>query len=132
MSAIRTNSVRRSGHDHFEPDVSDDPQVQKRLRAHLEQIDYTAFAANREFLAHVIGPVDTDKVQRLAVAAAHARAAWVKEAFAMSEGATPPTPAQIQRLAAARMAFEELGEAYEGVRRMIERGYLSFQSLTPR
>ena len=72
MSLIRTNSVRRTS-DHFEPEMSDDPHVQKRVRAQLEQMDYTAFAANREAVSHDVGPLDPARIQRLAVAAAHAR-----------------------------------------------------------
>ena len=39
---------RRPQHEHFEPDTGNDPQAQRRLRGHLEQIDYTAYASNRE------------------------------------------------------------------------------------
>ncbi len=132
MSTIRTNSVRRRNYDHFEPEMSDDPQVQKRMRAQLEQIDYTAFAANREAVGHDIGALDTDKVQRLAVAAAHARAAWVRKAMSLSDNAVLPTAAQIDELLIARMTFEELTAAYDGMRRLVERGYVTFTTLSPR
>lgn len=131
MSAIRTNSVRRTGYDHFEPDASDDPQTQKRLRAHLEQLDYTAFAANREIVGQALGAVDTAHIQRLALAAANARAAWIRQAMTISE-ASHATPDQIERLYQARLAFEELAEAYEGLRRTIERGYLQLTAPPPR
>ena len=36
-------------------------------------------------------------------------------------------PDQIARLATARIAYEELAEAYEGLRRMVERGYLTLR-----
>ena len=132
MSSMRTNSTRRVALDHFEPDDSDDPQAQRKLRAVLEQIDYTAFACNREILASTIGQIDTHKVQRLAVSAAVARAAWVKECLAMSEIGHQLAPHQIEKLSQLRQGFEELSEAYEAMRRMIERGYLSYKSLTPR
>ena len=38
------------------------------------------------------------------------------------------SPAQVNDLAAQRRAFEELTEAYEAMRRMVERGYLGIQS----
>jgi hypothetical protein len=131
MSTIRTSSIRRS-HEHFEPEVSDDPQVQKRLRAHLEQIDFMAFAANREALGQDMGVVDTAHIQRLAIATAHARAAWVRKAMAISESSKLPTPLLVQDLADAKAAFEELSDAYEGLRRMIERGYITFTPLATR
>ena len=44
----RASSFKRQSHDHFEPQDDSDPAAQRRLRGHLEQIDYTAFASNRE------------------------------------------------------------------------------------
>jgi hypothetical protein len=126
MSSIRTSAIRRTS-DHFEPEVAD-PQDQRRLRGQLEQIDYTAFASNREVLARMVGAADAATFQRMAVAAALARAQWVKEALALSDGTTVPTTERIARLADLRSAFEELTEAYEGLRRMVERGYLTFKA----
>jgi hypothetical protein len=123
MSTIRTNSVRRANFDHFEPEI-DDPQLQKRLRGLMELVDYTAFAANREAIGNQVGVLDTPRVQRMAVACANARAHWVKTALRLSESARP-TDDQIEELARARHAFEELIAAYEGVRRLIERGYVN-------
>ena len=127
MSTTRTSSFRRPGADHFEPEISDDPQVQRRLRGQLEQIDYTAFASNREILGQALGAVDTQKFQRMAVAAACARAAWVGGAMAAAEAGHALTPEQVARLEHLRTAYNELTEAYEALRRMVERGYLSFR-----
>ena len=69
MSFTMTSSVRKV-RDHFEPEANLDPQEQRALRAHLEQIDYAAFAANREVLAKVVGHADLNRFQRLAIAAA--------------------------------------------------------------
>lgn len=124
MSVTRTNSVRRSA-DHFEPDADLDPQAQRRLRGHLEQIDYTAFASNKEVIAAILGQADTGKFQRLAVAAAQARARWVAEALALS--GAPLSAQQTAHLAGLRSAYEELAEAYEAMRRMVERGYLAYR-----
>jgi len=122
--ATMTSSTRRVG-DHFEPsDV--DPQVQRRLRGYLEQIDYTAFASNTAVIAQVVGKSDAGKFQRLAVAAAMARSRWVAEAVAMTETGTAITAEQTARLAALRAAYEELAEVYEAMRRMVERGYLTY------
>ena len=124
MSVTRTSSVRRTS-DHFEPEAALDPQAQRRLRGHIEQIDYTAYASNREVIGQVLGQADLAKFQKLAVAAALARSQWIAAAVAMTENPTPLSPEQAAKLTGLRTAYEELTEAYEGMRRMVERGYLS-------
>lgn len=121
-----TNTTRRVS-DHFEPEPALDPQDQRKLRGHLEQIDYAAYAANQEVAAQTLKSTDLAKFQHLAIAAAHARARWVAHASAVSEATHTPTPAQVEELSALRRAFEELTEAYEAMRRMVERGYLPFK-----
>ncbi|WP_184720954.1 hypothetical protein [Caulobacter sp.] len=124
--AIMTSSTRRVG-DHFEPsDV--DPQVQRRLRGYLEQIDYTAFASNKAVLGASIPHADAERFQRLAVAAATARGRWVAEAATMTEAAASLTDAQVARLAHLRSAYEELSAVYEATRRMVERGYVAYRA----
>lgn len=127
MSISRSSNYRRSGNDHFEPDVDSDPAAQRRLRGQLEQIDYTVFAANREVIARMLGFADAEKFQRLAAAAAQARAMWVAEALAQTEVIHALSKEQVEKLVNLRRAFEELSEAYEAARRMIERGYLPFK-----
>jgi hypothetical protein len=124
MSSIMTSSVRKVGLDHFEPDLSTDPHAQRKLRGQLEKIDFTAFAANREVVAAQIGSIDMARFQRLALAAADARARWVAEALAVTGDGRLPSQDQVSRLVQYRSAYEELGEVYEAIRRMIERGYL--------
>jgi hypothetical protein len=124
MSSIMTSSVRKVGLDHFEPDLSTDPHAQRKLRGQLDKIDFTAFAANRERVGNVVGSVDMARLQRLALAAADARASWVAEALAMSADGKSPPADEIRRLTQFRTAYEELSEVYEAMRRMIERGYL--------
>ena len=128
MSMIKTNTAHRGGFDHFEPDNSLDPVEQRRLRGHLEQIDYTAYAANQAVLRQIPGGVDLAAVKRLAVAAAGARAQWVKAALDVGDAPQPPSRDAINALADRRSAFEELREAYEGMRRMIERGYIGYKA----
>ena len=126
MSSILTASSRRS-RDHFEPQDSD-PQEQRRLRGMLEQIDYTAFISNREVIGTALTGIDPGTFQRLAVSVATARAKWVAEALRLSESGSPVTPDQTARLTAFRCAFDELSEAYEGLRRMVERGYVTLRT----
>ncbi len=127
MSSIISTATRARTAEHFEPEAMLDPQVARKLRGHLEQIDYAAFAANREVLAQQLGGVDAAKFQRLAIAAAHARGEWVRAALIMSEGAQAPAQQQIAELALLRTAYDELAAAYEAMRRMVERGYLAYQ-----
>lgn len=123
MSFTMTSTVRKV-RDHFEPEVELDPHEQRALRGHLEQIDYAAFAANREILAKVIGTADLARFQRMAVAAATARARWVAAAIAVAQKADA-SPQDVVQLATLRGAYEELTEAYDALRRMVERGYLA-------
>ena len=125
MSTIQTSSYRRQ-RDHFEPQDTD-PQEQRRLRGLLEQIDYSAFIANREVIGQMLPKLDASMFQKLAVLTATARAKWVAESLRQSESGAPSTPDQIARLATARTAYEELAEAYEGLRRMVERGYVAIR-----
>ena len=125
MSSIVTHS-RRVVQDHFEPEAMLDPQEQRRLRGHLDQIDYAAFAANREIIGKTLGGADMTKFERLAICAAHARAAWVAAALAVADKTHAPSKEEVALLNTLRSAYDELAEAYEAMRRMVERGYLSF------
>jgi hypothetical protein len=128
MSSIVTSNSRRAGHDHFEPEAILDPHEQRRLRGYLELIDYAAFAANREVLSQEVGRVDIGAFQRLAVAAAHARAQWVAMAVSLTEKAHSLSPEQVAQMRALRASYDELTEVYEAMRRMVERGYLGFSA----
>ncbi|MFN3558712.1 MAG: hypothetical protein ACK4UQ_05430 [Brevundimonas sp.] len=125
MSTMQTGSYRRQ-RDHFEPQ-DNDPQEQRRLRGLLEQIDYAAFIANREVIGQMVSGLDAATFQRLAVLTATARGKWVSEGLRQSESGTPATVDQVARLTAARAAYEELAEVYEGLRRMVERGYITLR-----
>lgn len=123
MAVIKTNSVYRSGGDHFQPEAQLDAQEQRRLRGHLEQIDYAAYDADMKVIPMAIGEVGLSKVRALATSVARARAEWVQIALALGEVGRSPTSEELQHLTHRRVAFEEMRDAYEGVRRMIERGY---------
>ena len=125
MSSVMSG-YRRSGGDHFEPDLDLDPHAQRQLRAKLEQIDFTAHVSNREMIGHTLRRTDAKAFQRLGVATAQARALWVSAALSATESGRPPTAAQIDELTRLRRAYEELAEAYDALRRMVERGYLAY------
>lgn len=125
-----TSIVLGSAHartEHFEPEPALTPTEQRKLRGHLEQIDYAAFAANRTVLAQGLGKVGLARFEHLAVSAAHARARWVAAAIAMTEQSAHLAPDEVAHLGTLRRTFEELAEAYEAMRRMVERGYLTYQ-----
>ena len=132
MSTVLTQSYRRQ-RDHFAPQDLD-PQEQRRLRGLLEQIDYAAFVSNREVIPQVLAASQMEPAafQRLAVAAATARARWIAEALRLSEAGYQIGPAEAQKLSSLRLAYEELYEAYEGLRRMVERGYLPYRAPEPK
>ena len=50
----------------------------------------------------------------------------------MTEAGYALGPAEAQKLAGMRAAYEELSEAYEGLRRMVERGYLPYRAAEAR
>jgi hypothetical protein len=100
------------------------PQGSADVEHHDLEIDYTAFISNREVIAASLSIIDAATFQRLAVTVATARTKWVSEALRLSESGSPVTPDQTARLTAHRNAYDELSEAYEGLRRMVERGYI--------
>ena len=126
MSTTVTNTLRARS-DRFEPEAELDPAEQRKLRGHLDQIDYAAYAANRAVLGQALGRVDLHAFERLAVATAHARASWVTAVVRMTEVGASLTAEQVAQLAALRHAFDELTEAYDAMRRLVERGYLHYQ-----
>ncbi|MEJ8405118.1 hypothetical protein WKI27_07150 [Brevundimonas vesicularis] len=125
MPTKMTSSIRRHS-DHFEPQDTD-PHEQRRLRGQLEQIDYAAYIANKEVIGHALTGVDAASLQKLAVMTATARAKWVAESLRLAHSGSAVTPDQVARLTAARTAFDELAEAYEALRRIIERGYVALR-----
>ncbi|WP_242077828.1 hypothetical protein [Brevundimonas diminuta] len=125
MPTKMTSSIRRHS-DHFEPQDTD-PHEQRRLRGQLEQIDYAAYIANKEVIGHALTGVDAASLQKLAVMTATVRAKWVAESLRLAHSGSAVTPDQVARLTAARTAFDELAEAYEALRRIIERGYVALR-----
>tara|TARA_R110000868_G_scaffold331140_2_gene592133 strand:- start:14931 stop:15332 length:402 start_codon:yes stop_codon:yes gene_type:complete len=131
MSKSVTSSHRRVS-DHFEPDLVQDPAEQRKLRGHLEQIDYTVSAANQAVIQKEIHHVSIDDFRNLALSAAKARTAWVTAAVELAKSHAVLDPAQLARLSHLRCVYDELSEAYEAMRRMVERGYLTYHKGLPK
>ena len=125
MSSVMSG-YKRSSSDHFSPEADLDPQAQRQLRGKLEQIDYTAYASNREVIGRTLAGADARIFQRLGVAAAQARAHWIGGAIAATESGQALTPMQVDKLSQLRRAYEELAEAYDAMRRLVERGYIAY------
>jgi hypothetical protein len=125
--AIMTSSTRRTG-DHFEPnDV--DPQVQRRLRGYLEQIDYTAFASNKAVLGATMGmPTASASSAWPWPPRPPAPSGWPRRPPWPTLGRRCPKPRSL-RLAHLRTAYEELSAVYEATRRMVERGYVAYRPI---
>lgn len=111
-------------HEHFQPELVLSLQEQRKLRSNLEQIDVAAFDANKDVLGKGVGKLDLSSFKKLATSAAIARAHWVAAAVALSDPSHSPTDPEIAHLAKLRAAYVELAEAYEAMRRMVERGYV--------
>jgi hypothetical protein len=116
------HAIFHRGHEHFEPEVDAPPAEQRQRKARLEAIDYAAFAANSSLLPGAVSPLDIEVFERLAVTTAAARSRWLSQGLALADARTP-SPEAIAALAEARSAYEELAWAYEGLRRIVERGY---------
>lgn len=114
--------------DHFEPEPALPPSEQRKLRGHLERIDYATFAANVAVIRETLGPASIERFEQLAVSAARARANWVAATLEASARSKSLSAEDVERLSTLRRGYEELSEAYEAMRRMVERGYLTFQS----
>ena len=130
MSKSVTSSFGRTS-DHFEPDLVQDPGEQRKLRGHLEQIDYTVSPANQAVIQKDIHHVTLEDFRNLALTAAKARTAWVSTAIELAKLHKALDAAQLERLSHLRGVYDELSEAYEAMRRMVERGYLSYHKGLP-
>lgn len=128
MSTIVTSGLGRRGADHFEPEAALDPQERRKLKGHLEQIDVTAFEANCAILRKAVGHIDITSFERLAHAAAEARTRWAMTAIKFTESGHAPTAEQGAALHDLRVTYQELAEAYEALRRLVERGYIHFHA----
>jgi hypothetical protein len=124
MSAILTAPHAR---DHFEPEAALSPEEQRKLRGRLERVDYAAFAANVKVIRETLEPASSATFEQLASTTARARAKWVSATLAMAAQSASLTAEQIAELTTLRSAYEELSQAYEAMRRMVERGYLGFR-----
>jgi hypothetical protein len=99
-----------------------DRESQRKLQKFLEEIEMAIFSANREVMKKAVPELTRESFMAFAVRVAEARARYLKVALELSTNANP-APEDISRLKAAREANDELVQAFEATKRVIERGY---------
>jgi len=101
----------------------------RRLRAEqvfFDELEQGVRIANREIIHARIPEIDKDKIHALAVMVGRLRAGYLELAFQMcgDGGGEAPDPAIFDSLRQRRRMFEEARDAYEALRRALERGYV--------
>ncbi len=106
----------------------------QRLRAEqsfFDELEKGVQIANREIIRAHIPELNKDKAHALAVMVGRLRASYLDLAFRMcadGDGAAPD-PSIIEGLRERRQMFEEARDAYEALRRAIERGYIDIPEI---
>lgn len=99
-----------------------DRESQRKLQKFLEEVEMAIFSANREVLKKTVPELTREAFMAFAIRVAESRARYLKIALELS--AKPnPTAEDIAGLKAAREANDELMQAFEATKRVIERGY---------
>ena len=101
-----------------------DRESARKLQKFLEETEMSIFSANREVIRKAVPELTRESFMALAVRVAEARARYIKAALELSAKVNP-TAEEIADLKAAREANDELVQAFEATRRVIERGYTS-------
>ena len=99
-----------------------DRDSQRKLQKFLEEIEMAIFSANREVLKKSVPELTREAFMAFAVRVAEARARYLKIALELA-GKNNPSAEDIAHLKAAREANDELVQAFEATKRVIERGY---------
>ncbi|WP_341899253.1 hypothetical protein [Ferrovibrio terrae] len=108
--------------DHLVSKEMLDRESTRKLQKFLEEVEMGIFSANREVMKKAVPELTRDSFMAFAVRVAEARARYLKIALELAAIANP-SAADIGRLKAAREANDELVQAFEATKRVIERGY---------
>lgn len=108
--------------DHLVSKEMLDRESARKLQKFLEEVEMAIFSANREVMKKAVPELTRDSFMAFAVRVAEARARYLKTALELA-AITNPSAADISRLKAAREANDELVQAFEATKRVIERGY---------
>ncbi|WP_341913081.1 hypothetical protein [Ferrovibrio terrae] len=108
--------------DHLVSKEMLDRESARKLQKFLEEVEMAIFSANREVMKKAVPELTRDSFMAFAVRVAEARARYLKIALELAT-ITNPSADDIGRLKAAREANDELVQAFEATKRVIERGY---------
>ncbi len=113
------------------PDGISDRQRLRAEQIFFEELEQGVRAANREIIGARIPELNKDKIHALAVMVGRLRASYLELAFQLSAAgdSAAPDPTIIEGLRARRQMFEEARDAYEALRRAIERGYIDIAGI---
>ncbi len=113
------------------PDGISDRQRLRAEQIFFEELEQGVRTANREIIGARIPELNKDKIHALAVMVGRLRASYLELAFqlcAAGDGAAPDATI-IEGLRARRRMFEEARDAYEALRRAVERGYIDIPEI---
>lgn len=108
------------------PDGISDRQRLRSEQLFFDELEQGIQVANREIIGARIPELNKDKVHALAVMVGRLRASYLELAFQMCAAGddAAPDPTVVAGLRERRRMFEEARDAYEALRRAIERGYI--------
>ncbi len=114
------------------PDGISDRQRLRAEQIFFEELEQGVRSANREIIGARIPELNKDTIHGLAVMVGRLRASYLELAFKMcaAGNGTEPDASFVEGLRARRQMFEEARDAYEALRRAVERGYIDIPEVT--
>ena len=105
--------------------VSDREQLRSK-KHFFDELETGIRIANQEIIGACVPDLNKKKIHAFAVLVSRLRASYIALAFKMCTSGEDgePDPALIESLRTRREMFEEARDAYEALRRAIERGYI--------
>ena len=113
------------------PDGISDRQHLRAEQIFFEELEQGIRTANREIIGARIPELNKDTIHGLAVMVGRLRARYLELAFKMCAAGdgTEPDASLIEGLRTRRQMFEEARDAYEALRRAVERGYIEIPGI---
>ncbi len=113
------------------PDGISDRQRLRAEQIFFEELEHGIRTANREIIGARIPELNKDTIHGLAVMVGRLRASYLELAFKMCAAGdgTEPDASFVEGLRARRQMFEEARDAYEALRRAVERGYIEIAGI---
>ncbi|MCH8037201.1 MAG: DUF1028 domain-containing protein [Proteobacteria bacterium] len=113
------------------PDGISDRQHLRAEQIFFEELEQGIRTANREIIGARIPDLNKDTIHAMAVMVGRLRASYLEMAFKMSAAGsgTEPDASFVEGLRTRRQMFEEARDAYEALRRAVERGYIEIPGI---